>query len=99
MHRAIVRMLYTTGLRNAEFRNLKLTDINLDKMTGITLGKGNKHGFFTFNTKCRKMLISYLNKRKELYPNVEFTYLFSTYITNPQKPISATCLNRYLKEL
>ena len=32
--RALVRMLYTTGLRNAEVRTLKMEYMDLDRMTG-----------------------------------------------------------------
>lgn len=39
LNRAIVRFLYTSGLRNAELRLLKLHDLNLSNGTGQVLGK------------------------------------------------------------
>lgn len=37
--RAIVRMLYTTGLRNFELRSLTYEDINIPQLSGTVLGK------------------------------------------------------------
>jgi len=47
------------------------------------LGKGNKHGFFTFNEKAREVLLIYLQKRREFYPNKHYTYIF----TNANKDV------------
>jgi len=96
MGRALVRMLYTTWLRNAEIRNLKLRDIDFERMTGVILWKGNKHGFFTFNEKAKEVLMIYLQKRREYYPNRRFTYLFSSANKDKGKCITGTGVNTLL---
>ena len=97
--RAMVRMLYTTWLRNAEIRNIKMQDIDLDNMTGKVIGKGNKHCTFTFSEKARDMLKIYLDKRQQFYPDRKFMYLFSSIHNNPWVPITGEWLNGLLNEI
>src|SRR5690606_2584358 len=60
MRRALVRMLYTTGLRNFEIRAIKMEDIDLDNMNGTVLGKGSRYGMYTFNEQARDNVQAYL---------------------------------------
>jgi site-specific recombinase XerD len=96
MARAIVRMLYSTGLRNAEMRSLKMQDIDLERMTGTVFGKGGKYGFFTFNEQAREKLLSYLKKRQEIYPLRKFRYLFSSANKDKGNPLTGIGVNGIL---
>jgi site-specific recombinase XerD len=96
MARALVWMLYATGLRNMEIRSLKMQDIDMEKMTGTVLGKGGKYGFFTFNEPAREKLVAYLAKRQEYYPQRKFRYLFSSANKDRGKPITDAGVNMLL---
>lgn len=99
MIRAVVHMLYATGLRNAELRLLKPTDINMEYMRWIVLGKGWKYNNFTFNIQAREALQDFLTFKKRHYAQSSrhMEYIFTS--ANFGTPITATGLNRALKEL
>lgn len=49
-HRCIIKLLYSAGLRRAELINLKITDIDSDRMLiKVTQGKGKKDRFTTLS--------------------------------------------------
>jgi site-specific recombinase XerD len=95
--RAMLHMLYATGLRNAELRKLKHTDINISNMTGIVIGKGAKQNNFTFNSQAKKALTDYLAVKVKYYGKSEnhMQYLFTS--ANFGTPITATGLNIAMK--
>jgi integrase/recombinase XerD len=76
--RAILLLLFGSGLRASELRNLKLTDISLE--TGIVqvwCGKGAKDGIVPLSSVSVAALREYLEKgRAQLDPNGECPYLF-----------------------
>jgi site-specific recombinase XerD len=58
--RAILELLYSTGLRNAELRFLELPEIDLPSRTLFVRGKGGKEALVPFGVESRKALIHYL---------------------------------------
>lgn len=58
--RAILELLYSTGLRNAELRFLELPEIDLPSRTLFVRGKGGKEALVPFGGEARKALIHYL---------------------------------------
>ena len=63
--KAMIEMLYATGMRISELINLKITDIDLERSVLKVLGKGSKERLIPFGEKALDSLNSYLAKRKK----------------------------------
>ncbi len=80
-HRSIISMTYSAGLRLNEVRNLKLGDIDSDRMqVKISLGKGKKDRYSILAQSSLELLRQYYRKYHPKY------YLFPGY--DPDRPIS-----------
>ena len=66
--KAILELLYSTGLRVSELANLKQDNINLDKDEFTVRGKGSKLRIVFLSNHARHALKIYLDKRKDLSP-------------------------------
>lgn len=73
-NRAILELLFSTGMRISELVNLNLDDLDLtpDKRSLrlgkiYILGKGKKQRFVYITQRCKNILEGYLQKRKDLY--------------------------------
>ncbi|SFM33728.1 tyrosine-type recombinase/integrase [Salibacterium qingdaonense] len=70
--RAVIEMLYTTGVRISELLNIHLRDIKWDaRQVWIRPSKGNKERFVLFTTECAERLKHHLATRHTASP-----YLF-----------------------
>jgi len=69
--RAIVRTLFSTGLRVSELANLKIDNINLRRDEFTVKGKGSKHRVVFLSDDSRKAIKEYLDARHDTSP-----YLF-----------------------
>lgn len=82
-HKAIIAFLYSTGIRREELLNLRVTDIDSDRMlVRVSNGKGNKSRDTLLATNTLKILREYCRYSR---PQV---YLFESYL--PGKAYSAT---------
>ncbi|MDR1928551.1 MAG: site-specific tyrosine recombinase XerD [Endomicrobium sp.] len=63
-NKAIIELLYATGLRISELINLKFSDINFKDCFLKIIGKGNKERLIPFGEKAKNSVISYISKRK-----------------------------------
>lgn len=72
--KAIMELLFSTGLRVSELANLKKKDINLDKNEFSVKGKGGKVRVVFIDAKAKESLKQYLNARRD-----ESDYLFISY--------------------
>lgn len=71
-HRAIVELLYTTGVRVSELATIKTKDINwTERFITIYNGKGKKDRIVLFTLSAAEYVQAYLNERKDDQP-----YLF-----------------------
>ncbi len=61
--KAILELLYASGLRVSELVNLKISDLNLEEMIVKVQGKGRKERVVPMGTKARDVLQRYLNLR------------------------------------
>jgi integrase/recombinase XerD len=64
-NRAMLELLYATGLRVSELINLKFSSINLQDCFLRIVGKGSKERLIPFGEKTKKFIDIYLSKRKE----------------------------------
>lgn len=91
-NRAMLELLYATGLRVSELINLKFTDINIEECFVRIIGKGNKERLIPFGEKAKLYLQRYLRTRKN--KDSEFVFL-----TKLKKPISRIEFWRQLKNI
>lgn len=88
-HKAIVAMLYSTGIRRAEVLNLRVQDVNLDRtQVLIRGGKGKKDRYTTLSSNLAKTLVVYLQRYQPT------TWFFEG---PEQRPYSATSISRILQ--
>ncbi len=79
----IVQMLYHTGMRLSELKNLKSSNINLTKLELKVLGKRNKERIIPITSELKEIITTYLNAKQELpLANTEFLL-----ILNNGKPV------------
>ena len=63
--KAMIEMLYATGMRISELVNLKMTDVDMKRCVVKVFGKGSKERLVPFGEKARESLRSYLNEREK----------------------------------
>ena len=64
--KAMIEILYATGMRISELVNLKLTDIDLNRSVIKVFGKGSKERLVPYGEKAAEALRIYLEDRKKL---------------------------------
>ncbi len=75
--KAMIELLYATGLRVSELINLKIQDVNLNDNFVICFGKGKKERLVPFGQKAFNAIIDYLkSSRPALLKNKQSNYLF-----------------------
>lgn len=80
-HKAIMSLLYSTGMRISELINLKICDIDSKRMVIIIQhGKGNKDRQVPLDNKCLELLRNYAGvyKPKEYLFNGQFSLKYSS---------------------
>ena len=64
--KAMIEVLYATGIRISELINLKLIDIDINRSVLKVLGKGSKERLVPYGEKASEAIDLYLNDRKDL---------------------------------
>ncbi|MDA8604963.1 site-specific tyrosine recombinase XerD [Gammaproteobacteria bacterium] len=64
--KAMIEVLYATGIRISELTNLKLTDLDINRSVLKVFGKGSKERLVPFGEKAVESLSLYLTDRKDL---------------------------------
>ena len=70
--RAMIEMLYATGMRVSELINLKITDIDHNRLVVKVMGKGSKERLIPYGEVASDYLNLYLKNRKEINSNEIF---------------------------
>jgi integrase/recombinase XerD len=95
--KAILELLYSSGLRNEELRNLALRDIDLkEKVVTVCRGKGGKGRMVPFGKKAQDSIQKYLEITRPKYAKTpEEEHLF---LTERGDPLAhhKTCVNSVL---
>lgn len=76
--RAILELLYSTGMRRSELSNMKVTDIDFGSYRVKVLGKGNKERLIPFGRNLGEILRGYIEMRVKTFPGVLIHDLFLT---------------------
>ena len=95
-NKAMLEVLYATGLRISELINLELNDIDTLEGTIIVFGKGSKERIVPLGDYAIKYLKLYLERRNELVKDPTITKLF---LNNHGKQISRQGFFKILKKL
>ncbi len=75
--RAVLEVLYGTGVRISELCNLKIDDLDLDENLAKVLGKGSKERLVPLGEQARTTLVDYLNlARPKLVKDRRSKYVF-----------------------
>ncbi|MCL2799884.1 MAG: site-specific tyrosine recombinase XerD [Endomicrobia bacterium] len=93
-NRAMLELLYATGLRVSELINLKYSNINIEERFLRVIGKGSKERLVPFGKKAGDFLKIYLNKRKPKTSEED-----ALFITRLGKKISRVEFWRQLKNI
>ena len=70
--RAMIEMLYATGMRVSELINVKITDIDHNRLVVKVMGKGSKERLIPYGEVASDYLNLYLKNRKEINSNEIF---------------------------
>ena len=96
-NKAMLELMYATGVRVSELVNLKIHDIDYDMELLRTMGKGNKERIIPIGEYAMYYLKLYVNNfREELIKKNYTDYLF---LNNHGKKISRQSFYKLIKEL
>jgi len=73
--RALLELLYATGIRCAELTGLDLPEVDLEARMVRVLGKGRKERVVPFGTRARAALLAYLPARARTSPPTEALFV------------------------
>jgi len=94
--KAMLELLYATGMRASELAGLRLSDLNLDIGYLRCHGKGNKERLIPFGTVAAEAVDNYLkSSRPHLLKGRKSSFLF---ITNRAKPMTRARFWQIVKE-
>ncbi len=93
--RAVIEILYGTGIRRAELVGLKTSDINFAQNQLKVLGKGNKERLVPFGKKLADILRGYLEAKKMQFPFVEKNDFF---LSVKGEPLNTTTVYNLVKK-
>ncbi len=74
--KAMMELLYATGMRVTELTSLNLGDVNLDDGYVRCFGKGSKERIIPFHEQALKSLVTYIEEARPLFTNKNETALF-----------------------
>lgn len=95
---AIMAMLLATGLRRREYLNLTMLDIDFNTGMIHVIGKGDKERFVPIGTTLRRILKTYLAKRKEyLEEQCQGHTSPSVFITKQGNKMTISCSDTLFK--
>lgn len=96
-NRAIIHLLYSSGMRVSEIVSVKVKDLDFNEGCIIVLGKGNKERVVLMNDECIEVLKHYLEYgRPKLMRDYENPYLF---LNAQGTQISQRSIEEFLKAM
>ena len=96
-NKAMLELMYATGLRVSELVNLKVYDVNLEEAIVKTMGKGSKERIIPIGDYALSALKIYINDyRSSLFKREVHDYLF---LNNHGKPMTRQGFFKIIKKL
>ena len=74
--RLVLEILYASGMRSNELSNLKINDIDTERMVFRVSGKGNKQRMIPFAHYLSDLLSIFLDTRRATFPATDEAWLF-----------------------
>ncbi len=93
--KAILELLFSTGLRVSELANLKKENVNLEKDEFTVRGKGNKPRLVFLSHQAKYCLKNYFEKRADLEPWIFLRHDRAS--KNPDKPLTPRSIQRIVQ--
>lgn len=62
--KAMISLMFESGLRLTEFQNIKIEDINFQESSITVIGKGRKHGKVFFTAETKRFLLDHLFEKQ-----------------------------------
>ena len=95
-NKAMLELVYATGLRVSELVDLKLTNVNINDSFIRVMGKGSKERFIPISSEATKWLSLYINDYRPLIlSNKQSEYLF---ISNAKTNITRQAFFKFIKK-
>jgi len=93
--KAILELLYSSGLRLAEIQSLRIKDVDFNRQLLRIIGKGNKTRVVPFGSKAKDSLMEWL----KVYPlwNGDFVPDANVFITQKGNPLGARQIENRVK--
>ncbi|MGI9533484.1 MAG: site-specific tyrosine recombinase/integron integrase [Thermodesulfobacteriota bacterium] len=91
--KAILELLYSSGLRVSELSNIKILDIDRSQKIVKVSGKGRKERIVPYGSKADEAVIHYLKSRSELKPKEDYLFL-----NNRGTQLSTRSIERIVKK-
>jgi integrase/recombinase XerC len=99
LHRLLLEVLYATGMRRSEVANLKLRDLDLERMAFRVSGKGGKERIAPFARYLAVVLENFLKLRAATFPDAD-PWLFLNRKGEQITPENIyTIVHKYLSEV
>lgn len=95
--RAVLEVLYSTGIRNAELRVLRTFDVDLTEGTlGVFQGKGRKDRVVPLGRQARRWVEEYLTRVRPVW--VGRTSTSTLFLSNEGNPLDFSNLNKMVRK-
>lgn len=91
--KAVLELLYATGVRCSELVNIRIKHINITEKNIRIIGKGNKERIVLFGQKAQQQLLAYFeHERPKIHTGEEFLFL-----THTGTPITCRTVQRIIE--
>lgn len=84
-NKAMLELMYASGLRCSEVANLQISDIDFNQMVVLVHGKGGKDRYVPFHEYARDWLVKYIDEARNnlMIKNVGHNFIFVNKFGNP----------------
>lgn len=90
--KAMISLLFDTGMRIDEMRKIRIEDFDFDKQRVLILGKGRKYATVFFTKRTRNYIYNYINEN-----NINYGFLFQSK-RNDYQPYTKDALRVKMKK-
>ena len=94
-NKAILELLFASGIRVSELTLLTLDSLNLNQIECRVLGKGNKYRIALFGDRAKQAIHYYIDQVRPLWNRGSASHLF---LSKQGKPLTTRTVQRVLKQ-